>query len=273
MMFKPIISIVTATTAVLATGWNTVATARPQDFVGTWVNRNADTRGITRLEIQQVSRNQLSIQVFASCSPQDCDWGTTQLVTYGDNVQDRDHQVATARYDQGFKTSLLTLNLNDQDNQIALSNFSQFQDNSDRQNYFSRERFVKQTVASNPPRTYSTGLLEVPQTWTVDLDEGQLGAGSDSDIWFRAETATRRYVTPRNGAKLVPVGNRSVGRDGCAAASLSNNPIPIEALTPGTYVCVQTNQGRYSQFRVNAPVGASPGTLEMGYTTWEKPGD
>ena len=39
------------------------------------------------------------------------------------------------------------------------------------------------------------------------------------------------------------------------------------------YICVLTNTGRYSEFRVTAPVGApagpSPGTLSIEYTTWE----
>jgi hypothetical protein len=97
------------------------------------------------------------------------------------------------------------------------------------------------------PKTHSTGPLAISQTWTADLDEGEVGAGADSDIWFQAVTATERYITPRNGATIAKVGT----------------------LPEGTYVCVRTNLGRYSQFRVNEPVGPSPGTLNIGYTTRE----
>lgn len=130
--------------------------------------------------------------------------------------------------------------------------------------------FDAEPVDSDPPLvTHSTGPLEIPQTWTADLDEGVVGAGSDADIWFEAVTATERYVTPQNGASVAVVGISSVGRDGCAAAPLSTARIDIDDLPVGTYVCVQTNLGRYSQFRVNAPMGPSPGTLVLGYTTWE----
>ena len=122
---------------------------------------------------------------------------------------------------------------------------------------------------SQPPVTYSTGPLEIPQTWTVDLDEGVVGAGSDADVWFRAETATERYIVPQNDASMAIVGTVSVGRDGCVSAPLSTEQIDINNLPEGTYVCVLTNQGRYSQFRINAPIGPSPGTLFIGYTTWE----
>jgi hypothetical protein len=123
--------------------------------------------------------------------------------------------------------------------------------------------------APPPPVTHSTGLLDIPQTWPADLDEGVVGAGTASDIWFEAVTAAERYVTPRNGATMAKVGTTAVGRSDCAAAPLSASRIHVNDLPEGTYVCVRTNQGRYSEFRVNAPIGPSPGTLKIGYTTWE----
>jgi hypothetical protein len=122
---------------------------------------------------------------------------------------------------------------------------------------------------TSPPMMHSTGKLDIPQTWTADLDEGVVGAGEMADIWFEAETEVERYVTPTNGATIAKVGTTSVGLNGCMAAPLSDSRIGVDDLPEGTYVCVRTNQGRYSQFRVNASVGSSPGTLHIGYTTWE----
>ena len=125
------------------------------------------------------------------------------------------------------------------------------------------------TVTVNPPVTHSTGLLNIPQTWCADLDEGTVLCNAADDIKFQAVTATERYVTPRHAATIAIVGTTSVGRYGCATASLSADRIDVNNLPVGTYVCVKTNLGRYSQFRVNAPIGPSPGTLSIGYTTWE----
>jgi hypothetical protein len=125
------------------------------------------------------------------------------------------------------------------------------------------------TDTPRPPVTHATGRLLIPQTCTADLDEGIVRAGPAADIWLEVRTAAAWYVTPRNGAVIAAVGTRSVGRDGCAAAPLSRESIPISHLPEGTYVCVRTNLGRYSQFRVNAPIRPTPGTMMIGFTTWE----
>ena len=63
-------------------------------------------------------------------------------------------------------------------------------------------------------------------------------------------------------------GRRNRGLAGCSTARYSPGRISIRDIPVGTYVCVRTNEGRYSEFRVNARVGPSPGTLRIGYTTW-----
>ena len=127
------------------------------------------------------------------------------------------------------------------------------------------------TPTPTPEVIYSSGFLDIPQTWLADLDGGVVGAGGEMDFWLKAETATVRYVTPTYGATIALVGTTSVGLDGCAAASHSTSRIDNDDLPAGTSVCVLTNQGRHSLFRVEAAVGASPGTLSISYTTWAKP--
>ncbi|HSU27984.1 MAG TPA: hypothetical protein VLJ68_06365 [Chitinophagaceae bacterium] len=53
----------------------------PEDISGTWLNINSGTNGITKL----IVTNNNSIQVFGKCSPQDCDWGKTSLISLGGN--------------------------------------------------------------------------------------------------------------------------------------------------------------------------------------------
>ncbi len=126
------------------------------------------------------------------------------------------------------------------------------------------------TITVNPGAhtTHDTGALSIPQTYEADLDNGSIGSGG-ADIWFEAVSATSRYVTPRNGAKIVKVGTGGISYDICASASLSTAKINVNNLPSGTYVCVRTNEGRVSGFRVNATIGASPGTLKIGFTTWD----
>ena len=72
-----------------------------------------------------------------------------------------------------------------------------------------------------------------------------------------------------NGAQLAVGDKSNRGYDGCAAEAFSTASVALNTLPPGSYVCVATNQGRVSQFRI---VGLSPGipkTLTIAYTTWE----
>ena len=116
--------------------------------------------------------------------------------------------------------------------------------------------------------TASRGSISLKQTYTADLDSGRTSAGANSDLWFNAETATKRYLTPRNGARLRLMGTTEPGKNGCAQASLGAAGITISHLTRGQYVCVKTNRGAYSQLVVTAASGASPGTLKFNYETW-----
>lgn len=119
-----------------------------------------------------------------------------------------------------------------------------------------------------PPITFSTDIVVVPQTYQVNFDNGNVGGGGGADLWFQAVTSTERYLTPINGAKIA-VGDRSNrGRDGCRVASYSTARVPLAAVPVGSYICMKTNQGRTSQFRMNAVTGLAVKNLEMGYTTW-----
>lgn len=116
-----------------------------------------------------------------------------------------------------------------------------------------------------PPATLSTGLLEIPGTWTANLDNGTVGGGG-ADIWYRVDTPTVRFLAPTNGGRLALGNGSNRGYEGCSVAAFSTAAIPKASLPLGTYVCVRTNAGRISQVRVNSFAG---GALRLGYTTWQ----
>lgn len=121
---------------------------------------------------------------------------------------------------------------------------------------------------SNQPPLYSQGHFVVRQTWSSDLDHGretQMGA----DFWFRAKTATKRYLVPKNGAKFAVMGHTTSGYNGCSQTILTEKPIPAEILSAGIYVCAHTNEGRISEFRIMKNIGVSPGRLEISFKTWK----
>ena len=120
------------------------------------------------------------------------------------------------------------------------------------------------------PATHSTKTPTVPQTFTFDLDEGQiLGTSTDADFWFEAVNPVQLFIKPMNGAQIA-VGNRqNRGYNGCRMEAFSPNQIALNTLAVGDYICAATSEGRVSQFRINAISPGSPKTLTIGYTTWE----
>lgn len=118
------------------------------------------------------------------------------------------------------------------------------------------------------PVTYSTGPINLKQTYTANFDNGTIGGGG-ADIWFQAVTSSKRYLKPRNGAKMA-VGDRSNrGYAGCSVASYSAQRVKLNQFPVGSYICMKTSAGRISQFRVNAITGGAVKKLKLGYTTWQ----
>ncbi len=115
-----------------------------------------------------------------------------------------------------------------------------------------------------PPVTYSTGPIDLPLNARANLDNGNVGA-SGADIWYRWISPVERRLAPVNGAMMARGAGTNRGFAGCSTESYSPAPLPLAALAVGTYVCVRTNAGRISQFRVN---GYTPGAMRIGYTTW-----
>ncbi|MDP1736679.1 MAG: hypothetical protein Q8L23_04480 [Caulobacter sp.] len=121
------------------------------------------------------------------------------------------------------------------------------------------------------PGTFSTGGISLPQSYLVNFDNGTVGGGGGADLWFHAVDPTHMYLQPRNGA-VMAVGDRSNrGWAGCRVAAFSPAPVPLAAVPVGSYVCMKTNAGRISQFRVNGINPGYPKTLQLGYTTWRHP--
>jgi hypothetical protein len=132
-MLKYALAIATALTATVISA---PAFAGPAStMVGTWVNTDSNTRGITKVVISQ-SGNSYEVHAFGKCSPTDCDWGKKPMTTYGDNVSDPTHKVGTAIYNPGFAETMLTLQQSG--GQITVHGFTRFTDNSGRQNYSDR---------------------------------------------------------------------------------------------------------------------------------------
>lgn len=114
------------------------------------------------------------------------------------------------------------------------------------------------------PVTYSTGPIDLQQTYTANLDNGAIG-GTGADIWYRAVNAAQKYIKPINGAQMAVGDKSNRGFAGCKTEAFSSAQVSIWSVPVGSYICVKTNEGRISQFRINGYAGT---TMKLGYTTW-----
>lgn len=127
-----VIAILMALTVFNPMGRASRVAAADFEFLGTWVNVDSETRGLTRLQIFQVG-SQLKVRGFGKCSPTDCDWGLTDLNTAGMSISDTDTTHAVARYDFGFKDTVIAIHF--EGNQMAVETYNVFKDGSGRKNY------------------------------------------------------------------------------------------------------------------------------------------
>jgi uncharacterized protein YgiM (DUF1202 family) len=119
-----------------------------------------------------------------------------------------------------------------------------------------------------PPTIHVNGWVSLNQTYLVDLDTASIVSTTAADLWFEAATATKRYITPKNGAEIVKMGNNEPGYLGCQGASYHSSQIKIQDVPAGTYLCVRTNGGRFSQLHIDDTVGPSPGVLKFHFIVW-----
>ena len=77
---------------------------------GTWVNQNADTRGITRFQIEHRG-DDIFVHAWGKCHPTDCDWHETKAFV--------DKDAAIVLWDQSFEFVKMAIRLNKRANMIA----------------------------------------------------------------------------------------------------------------------------------------------------------
>jgi peroxiredoxin/outer membrane lipoprotein-sorting protein len=133
--------------------------ARPtfaDQLVGSWVNQDPGTRGITQVVIRRES-NDLLVHVWAKCNPVDCDWGETKITSW--------NSLARATYDQGFAVSGILL-VPQPDGRLLLVDKREYRDQSGRPGHDDVEFFVREKPQMIDPETVAAKALleEVAET-------------------------------------------------------------------------------------------------------------
>ncbi len=119
---------------------------------------------------------------------------------------------------------------------------------------------------ATPYPVLSTGKFDVPQTWTVDLDDGSVGGGDD--FRFDAISALVKYIKPTGATMKVMGGVPSL--NDCMTTTLSSNQIDFFGLSVGDYFCYKTNDGNYGRLEIeNITFSGGTHTIRFDHKTWD----
>lgn len=116
---------------------------------------------------------------------------------------------------------------------------------------------------------HKSGLLEIPQTFTADLDNGSIGTASGADLQYEVDINSNHMLNFWIPAQQM---SRSPSIEDCKNAQMDSPTIPINSLSLGTYFCYVTDQARFG-FLEYAGSDTTPGAgkLYLEFTTWSKP--
>lgn len=114
------------------------------DYLGDWRNRDPNTRGITRLWIHKEG-SILQVQVWGSCHPADCDWGTTVATAFAKGVtspEGTDIVSVEAPFKSNFSESRLIIRLAEKST-VTVEASTHFTDKSGRSDYRSTDSLLR----------------------------------------------------------------------------------------------------------------------------------
>ena len=147
---------------------SSVTSASINQFAGKWKNADANTAGLTTIEIE-VKGKSVGIRAWGKCHPSDCFWGYARGTAYAASVQSNladDAQAISTIYLMSFSQIILIIR-SVEDGQIEVEVLTNFTDQSGRANTREVERFV--SLPSNT--AIGSVCCQYCHSWTNRLDK------------------------------------------------------------------------------------------------------
>lgn len=113
----------------------------PGSLIGTWLNYDASSSGIARLEISGDDACELGVRIFGVDSPVPRDWGVLRGEAFAAGVQGGLASGLRAQGDFGFMEVLVVAYLNLR--LLVVDTYNIFRDGSGRAPYFMRDHFFQ----------------------------------------------------------------------------------------------------------------------------------
>ena len=114
---------------------------------------------------------------------------------------------------------------------------------------------------------YRAGSARLEDGDHLDLDSGLIGSGSGEDLLYSRNKQGKMVLAPAKGAYLVYVGERQPDETNCQVAALSDQPVMVDGLGAGAYLCYRTNQTLPGYFKI-LQFDVDKRTLQIQFLTW-----
>ena len=124
------------------------------------------------------------------------------------------------------------------------------------------------TPTITPPVQVSAAV-SLPVDSSLDLDTAQTNTGEGDDLLYKDEDGFHLLV-PQAGAVIGFFGGLPPSPDNCGQASMSAAPLAVDSLTPGTYLCYRTNQGRLGRVSL-VRLNSTDFSIDLDVLTWAVP--
>lgn len=175
--------------------------AAPTDFLGTWVNVDQETRGLTALNIVLGAAG-FEVQGFGQCHPTDCDWGFTALNFPDDSTGDTNITRGEAVWDFGFSETTLVIHL--EGDQLVAETYTIFKDDSGRPNY--RALYLMRRSQPSVTKQETVGL-DILQSNNIPLENLTVSTLLSEDVLATGETTASVTVADVNKGQIAFVSN------------------------------------------------------------------
>ncbi len=125
-------------------------------------------------------------------------------------------------------------------------------------------------TATSTQQAAAGGAVMLQNGQALDLDTGILDTGGTDDVAYQVDGSGFHVLTPQVGSVLGVSGQVEPNLASCQGASMSAAPMALESLSPGSYLCYQTDQALYGWLRYNSLDGVSQ-ALSLDFRTWSIP--
>lgn len=118
----------------------------------------------------------------------------------------------------------------------------------------------------------SSGSVKLQAGDSIDLDASTVPGDSQNDLRFEKPDDFAGKLEPINNAMMGFYGFQQPEMVDCSSLRVTMDPVPIEILEVGTFLCFQTNQGLPGVISFHGIQNSTePATLEFEYVTWATP--